>query len=65
MAIIEATYRMPQRRLIVRSILASLAQQLEKRRSRMALLEMTVDELKDIGLSRADAEREAHRPFWD
>ena len=52
MAIIEATYRMPQRRLIVRSILASLAQQLEKRRSRMALLEMTVDELKDIGLSR-------------
>ena len=30
---------------------------LERRRSRLALLEMTDEQLKDIGLSRADAER--------
>ena len=30
----------------------------------MALLEMSDDQLKDIGLSRADAYGEAYRPFW-
>jgi uncharacterized protein YjiS (DUF1127 family) len=31
---------------------------LARRRSRLALLEMSDDQLKDIGLGRADAERE-------
>ncbi|TPK92614.1 DUF1127 domain-containing protein [Mesorhizobium sp. B2-4-17] len=31
----------------------------------MALLEIGVDQLKDIGLSRSDAVREARRRFWD
>jgi len=36
-----------------------------RRRSRHALMEMTDSQLKDIGLSRADAEREGIRRFWD
>ena len=38
---------------------------IERRRSRQALRELDDHLLKDIGLSRADAEREARRPFWD
>ncbi len=38
---------------------------LERRRSRLALAEMTDEQLKDIGISRYDAHQEAHRPFWD
>ena len=38
---------------------------LERRRSRLALLEMTDEQLKDIGVSRADAYREAHLPMWN
>jgi len=38
---------------------------LERRRSRLALLEMTDDQLWDIGVSRCDAHREGIRPFWD
>jgi uncharacterized protein YjiS (DUF1127 family) len=34
-------------------------------RQRRALLELDERLLKDIGISRADAEREASRPFWD
>ncbi len=42
-----------------------LDSKLEKRRSRLALQELTDHQLKDIGLSRADAFREGNRPFWD
>ena len=38
---------------------------LEKSRSRRALQELSDHQLKDIGLSRADAFRECNRPFWD
>lgn len=45
---------------------ASLIERMfERRRSRLALLEMTDDQLKDIGVSRADAYREGIRPLWD
>jgi uncharacterized protein YjiS (DUF1127 family) len=37
----------------------------ERRRSRLALLEMTDDQLKDIGVSRADAWNEGCRSVWD
>jgi uncharacterized protein YjiS (DUF1127 family) len=36
-----------------------------RRRSRLALLSLNDAELKDIGISRADAHGEARRPFWD
>ncbi|UDL91081.1 DUF1127 domain-containing protein [Mesorhizobium sp. PAMC28654] len=37
----------------------------ERRRGRLALLEMTDDQLKDIGISRCDAHREGIRSLWD
>lgn len=36
----------------------------EKSRSRRALSALSDEQLKDIGLSRSDAFREASRPFW-
>ncbi|WP_137933567.1 DUF1127 domain-containing protein [Mesorhizobium comanense] len=38
-----------------------LGRQMEKRRSRVALLEMSDEQLKDIGLSRSDAHSEFRR----
>ncbi|MER9305257.1 DUF1127 domain-containing protein [Mesorhizobium sp. M0293] len=39
--------------------------QMERRRSRRALLEMTDDQLKDIGLSRGEAYSDSLRRLWD
>jgi uncharacterized protein YjiS (DUF1127 family) len=36
----------------------------ERARQRRALLALDDRMLKDIGITRADAEREASRPFW-
>ncbi|TIQ45967.1 MAG: DUF1127 domain-containing protein [Mesorhizobium sp.] len=51
--------------LVFRSIARQLGRMLERRRGRLALLEMTDEQLKDIGISRCDAHREGIRPFWD
>lgn len=48
-----------------RSLLGGLLQVMERRRTRLALFELTDDQLKDIGISRADAYREGLRPFWE
>ncbi|MER8484662.1 DUF1127 domain-containing protein [Mesorhizobium sp. M1322] len=55
------------RRLVrmVRSFVSRMGSLLDRRRSRLVLLEMTDDQLRDIGISRADAHREGLRPFWD
>jgi uncharacterized protein YjiS (DUF1127 family) len=50
---------------VVRSLARWIDSLLERRRTRLALLEMTDDQLKDIGVSRCDAHREGIRPFWD
>jgi uncharacterized protein YjiS (DUF1127 family) len=42
-----------------------LADMASRRRGRRLLLEMSDAQLKDIGISRADAYREATRPFWE
>lgn len=34
-------------------------------RQRRELLKLSVQQLNDIGLSRAEVQREANRPFWD
>ena len=36
----------------------------EKRRQRLALLALSDEILKDIGISRAQAEAEGSKPFW-
>ncbi|CCV06565.1 conserved hypothetical protein [Mesorhizobium metallidurans STM 2683] len=50
---------------LVRSLASRIGSLLERRRSRLVLLEMTDDQLKDIGISRCDAHREGLRAFWD
>lgn len=37
---------------------------LHRWKTRQMLLELTSDQLKDIGLSRADALEEGRKPFW-
>jgi len=43
----------------------SLRSLLSLRKSRAALAEMTDAQLRDIGVTRAEAMQEAGRPFWD
>ncbi len=50
---------------VVRSLARQLDALFERRRGRLALLEMTDEQLRDIGVSRGDAYREGIRPFWD
>jgi uncharacterized protein YjiS (DUF1127 family) len=50
---------------VLGSFVRLIDRMLERRRSRLALLEMTDEQLKDIGVSRCDAYREGIRPFWD
>ncbi|MCR4266277.1 DUF1127 domain-containing protein [Nitratireductor sp. ZSWI3] len=38
---------------------------MRKRRSRRQLLDLTEEQLRDIGISRSQALREGWRPFWD
>ena len=68
MATIETIYRSTEShakaKVSLMSMLNWLDGRLERRRSRRALLEMSDDQLKDIGLSHADVHFEANRPFW-
>lgn len=47
------------------SALAWLGTAMQIYRERRALRALSDATLKDIGLSRADVERESGRPFWD
>ena len=41
-----------------------LARWIERARQRRALAGLTDHELRDIGITRVDAAREAEKPFW-
>jgi uncharacterized protein YjiS (DUF1127 family) len=45
-------------------VVSALSKALERRRQRDDLYTLDARMLKDIGIQRADAEREAERPFW-
>jgi uncharacterized protein YjiS (DUF1127 family) len=47
------------------SVVAMVERLAARRRSRLALLSLTDDQLKDIGISRADAYREGIRSAWE
>jgi uncharacterized protein YjiS (DUF1127 family) len=49
----------------VRTAAEWLKTAMEKRRGRRALHNLPDERLADIGISRAEARREAARPFWD
>ncbi|QPC91008.1 DUF1127 domain-containing protein [Mesorhizobium sp. INR15] len=55
--------RLPRAAIVAMASWISL--QLERRRSRRALLEMSDEQLKDIGLSRGEAYSESVRRLWD
>lgn len=58
----------PILRVIGAALMAALEAidlRLQRQRSRRDLLELTDDQLKDIGLSRSDAHCEGYRPLWD
>jgi uncharacterized protein YjiS (DUF1127 family) len=61
--------RLPDRqRSLVRTLVCYVIwveAKLERKRTRRGLLELSDYQLKDIGLSRCDAEREARRRFWE
>lgn len=48
-----------------KGLLATLWRWYELRRQRRQLASLSDDALKDIGLSRADIQQEAERPFWN
>ena len=47
-----------------RSVLARIAEAWQRRRSRVYLPLLDDRMLKDIGITRAEADREAGKPFW-
>ncbi|MEZ5777946.1 MAG: DUF1127 domain-containing protein [Paracoccaceae bacterium] len=47
------------------SLLARLGQMRNVRRQRLDLRDMSDRQLRDIGLTRDEAEAEAERPLWD
>jgi uncharacterized protein YjiS (DUF1127 family) len=47
------------------SLLAWIATVIETRRERAPLSQLDANRLDDIGLTRAQADREAQRPIWD
>ena len=49
---------------LLMAVLVSIEAMAERHRSRNALSALNDEQLKDIGLSRADAYRETSRPFW-
>jgi uncharacterized protein YjiS (DUF1127 family) len=68
----SAIARTPEQRSVVgslanlcRKLFAWILEREGKRLSRLALSEMTDSQLADIGVTRAEARREAARPFWD
>jgi len=50
------------RRLFI--LYAALMEWLRRSRSRAVLARLTDRELRDVGLTRAEAERESGKPFW-
>jgi uncharacterized protein YjiS (DUF1127 family) len=49
---------------LLTSLLTAMDAWIERHRQRNALLELNDAMLKDIGISRADAEHEGTKPFW-
>ena len=61
----SAAVRRPGLRHVLSWILRRIEDAFERRRQRRDLLALSDDQLKDIGVSRSMAHREASRPFWE
>jgi uncharacterized protein YjiS (DUF1127 family) len=64
-ALATATERLLRRLSVVRQrVAATLSRWAARERSRRELEQMSEHMLRDIGLTRADVQREAAKPFW-
>lgn len=55
---------MPRAKRFFGRAISWIAEREEKRLSRLALAELTDEQLADIGVAPAEAKREASQPFW-
>ncbi len=62
--LVPAIRMAPPRRRTAISLIERLELWADRRRERRALMACPDGLLKDVGLSRADALREAEKPFW-
>lgn len=56
---------MPRASRLFWRVVSWIAEREEKRLSRLALAELTDEQLADIGVTAAEARREASQPFWN
>ncbi len=61
---LNATRREPRRASVLAGMLEFLGGAMDMAASRRQLAALDARALRDIGVSRADALREAHRPWW-
>ena len=60
----DVSMRSASRGSALMRVVAMIEMAMDRRRSRLALMELSEAQLKDIGISRSEAYREANRPFW-
>ena len=60
----SSSHTAPTRHRLLVDFVAVLEHWVERRRERRALLRLSDGMLKDIGISRLDAEQEFAKPFW-
>lgn len=64
LAYLTAQNRIPAASLLAVKVAVVLSKWATRRRTRLALRELTPDQLRDVGLTPADASLEARRVFW-
>lgn len=64
LAYLTAQNRIPAASLIAVRVAVVLSKWATRRRTRLALQQLTPDQLRDVGLTPADASLEARRVFW-
>lgn len=61
----QTTMTLPLRRPVLAGLIGLVATATALRKQRASLANLDDTRLADLGLSRAEAEREAARPVWD
>ncbi|WP_415402730.1 DUF1127 domain-containing protein [Tateyamaria sp. SN3-11] len=64
LAYLTAQTRMPAASVLAVRIAVVLSKWATRRRSRLALKQLSAHQLRDVGLTPADADFEARRVFW-
>jgi len=61
---LSRTQRLPAASVIAVEVAVILAKWAQRRRTRLALHQLTPTQLKDIGVTPSEARIEANKPFW-